>query len=309
MKTTRREFTAMAGAIATLLGASPAHATMIGGVAVGAISYSFRAIPRPDRGDHIDALISHFRSVGLDVAEITGNDIEPLPSVPRGGRVPIPTTPEYYEIRERTREWRLATPLSRYEEIGAKFRAAGIDLMSYAITISDDFFDEEIDKTMLAAKALGADIIGTNQMRIPMAEYAVPFAERHGLTLSFHNHSDSHDPNEIGSVESFEHVFALSDNYKANLDIGHFVAGNNDPLAFIERYHDRITHLHLKDRELDDGPNHVWGEGDTPIVETLRLLRDRDYPIACIIEYEYRGAGSPIEEVRRCIDFIRNALA
>jgi hypothetical protein len=26
-------------------------------------------------------------------------------------------------------------------------------------------------------------------------------------------------------------------------------------------YHDRITHLHLKDRKRDDGPNMPWGEG------------------------------------------------
>jgi len=311
MHTTRRQFAFIAGAAALsgLLGPSRSRATVVGGVAVGTISYSFRAIPRPDRGDHIDALVGHFKSVGLNVAEITGNDIEPLPSVPRGGRVPIPTTREYYEVRDRMRDWRLSTPLSRYEEIGDKFRAAGIDLMSYAITISDDFFDEEIDKTMLAAKALGVSIIGTNQMRVPMAEYTVPFAERHGLVLSFHNHSDSDDPNEIGSVESFERVFAMSEKYKANLDVGHFVAGNNDPIGFIERYHDRITHLHLKDRERNDGPNRPWGEGDTPLVEILRLVRDTPYDFPCIIEYEYAGSGTPVEEVDRCIGFIRDALA
>jgi sugar phosphate isomerase/epimerase len=308
---TRRGFTLLGGsaALAGSIRTQGLWATSISGVEVGTISYSFRALPRPASGDHIDALVEHFRAAGLDLAEITGNDIEPLPSVPRGGRVPIPTTREYYEIRERVRQWRLETSLGRYEEIGAKFRAAGIRLMSFAITISDDFFDEEIDKTMLAAKALGVEVIGTNQMRMPMAEYAVPFAAKHGIALSFHNHADAHDPNEIGSVASFERVFALSDRYKANLDVGHFVAGNNDPVAFIERYHDRITHLHLKDREVNGGPNRVWGEGDTPLVETLRLIRDERYDIPCIIEYEYPGAGSPIEEVQRCVQFIRNALA
>jgi sugar phosphate isomerase/epimerase len=298
-----------AGAISCSLAPRNLRATQIGNVAIGAISYSFRAIARPGGGDHIDALIGSFRSAGLDIAEITGNDVEPLPSVPRGGRVPIPTTREYYELRERVRQGRLETPLSRYEEIGRKFRDAGIRLMSYAITISDDFFDDEIDKTMMAAKAMGVGIIGTNQMRVPMAAYAVSFAEKHDIVLSFHNHSDSKDPNEIGSVESFEGVFEMSENYKANLDVGHFVAGNNDPISFIERNHDRITHLHLKDREINDGPNRPWGRGDTPLVEILRLLSVNDYRIPCIIEYEYPGEESPIEEVRRCIQFIRDALS
>ena len=142
-----------------------------------------------------------------------------------------------------------------------------------------------------------------------MAKYAVPFAERHDIVLSFHNHSDSRDPNEIASVESFETVFGMSENYKANLDVGHFVAGNNDPIEFIERYHDRITHLHLKDREINDGPNRPWGQGDTPLVDVLRLLSRNDYRIPCIIEYEYPGQASPIEEVQRCVQFIQNALA
>jgi sugar phosphate isomerase/epimerase len=43
----------------------------------------------------------------------------------------------------------------------------------------------------------------------------------------------------------------MSPRFKANLDIGHFVAGNSDPIAFIRRHADRISHLHLKDRPLD----------------------------------------------------------
>jgi sugar phosphate isomerase/epimerase len=311
MTISRRDFNFMLGsgsALATLAPLST-RATAIGGVEIGTISYSFRSIPRPSTGDHIDALIDSFHAVDLDVAEITGNDVEPLPSLPRGGRIPIPAAREYHEHRERVRQWRLAAPLERYAEIGQKFSDASIDLMSYAITISDDFYDEEIDKTMAAAKAMGVGIIGTNQMRVPMAEYVVPFAEEHDLVLSFHNHSQSNDPNEIGSVESFETVFAMSDLYKANLDVGHFVGGNNDPIAFIETYHDRITHLHLKDRELDDGPNHPWGAGDTPLIEVLRLIRDESYEIPCIIEYEYPGTGSAIDEVRRCTQYIRDALA
>jgi sugar phosphate isomerase/epimerase len=281
----------------------------LGGLAVGAISYCFRSIPRPETGDPIDALIASYKACQLDLAELTWADVEPLPTLPLGGRVPIPITQDYLARRQKVREWRLAEPLTRYESIGRKFRDAGVRLFSYAITISDDFTDEEIDKTMLAARAMGASMIGTNQTRMPMAEYVVPFAARHDMTLAFHNHANVADPNEMASVQSLERVLALSGHYKINLDVGHFVAGNNDPLAFISAHHERISHLHLKDRERDNGPNRPWGQGATPLVEIIRLVRDRGYDIPCLIEYEYAGSGTAIDEVRRCIDFIRKAVS
>ena len=39
----------------------------------------------------------------------------------------------------------------------------------------------------------------------------------------------SDDPNEVASVASFERLFAMSPRFKANLDVGHFVAANQDP--------------------------------------------------------------------------------
>jgi sugar phosphate isomerase/epimerase len=59
------------------------------------------------------------------------------------------------------------------------------------------------------------------------------------------------------------------------VDIGHFVAGNNaSPVDFIKRHHARITHVHVKDRTKNNGGNTPFGQGDTPIVEVLRLIRD-----------------------------------
>ncbi len=59
------------------------------------------------------------------------------------------------------------------------------------------------------------------------------------------------------------------------------------PFPFSSEYHDRVTHVHVKDRKLNDGPNVPFGEGDTPIVEALRLIRDRKWPIQATIEFEY----------------------
>ncbi len=52
-----------------------------------------------------------------------------------------------------------------------------------------------------------------------------------------------------------------------------------------------------------------FGEGDTPIIEVLQLLRDEGYKIPCNIEYEYRGTDGPVAEVRKCLAYCKLAVA
>ena len=309
---TRRDFGRMAaGALVAGVAGNRLHAreTLIGGVRVGAISYCFRSIPRPAAGDYMDTLIDAFRQTGLATCELESVRVEPEPAIAGGGRVPATITPEYTKRREELRQWRLTTPLGRFTEIRGKFQKAGIDIFGYVVTFSDDFTDAEIDRSFQFARTLGAGVIGTNQTRVPVGPRLAPFAEKYGIALGWHNHANVTDPTEVASVESFERLFAMSRQFKANLDIGHFVAGNNDPVAFIRKYHDRISHLHLKDRRRDNGPNAPWGQGETPVADVLRLLKTEKYPIIAVIEYEYMGEGSAIEEVNNCVSYMRKALA
>ena len=309
---TRRDFGRMAaGALVAGVAGNRLHAreTLIGGVRVGAISYCFRSIPRPAAGDYMDTLIDAFRQTGLATCELESVRVEPEPAIAGGGRVPATITPEYTKRREELRQWRLTTSLGRFTEIRGKFQKAGIDIFGYVVTFSDDFTDAEIDRSFQFARTLGAGVIGTNQTRVPVGPRLAPFAEKYGIALGWHNHANVTDPTEVASVESFERLFAMSRQFKANLDIGHFVAGNNDPVAFIRKYHDRISHLHLKDRRRDNGPNAPWGQGETPVADVLRLLKTEKYPIIAVIEYEYMGEGSAIEEVNNCVSYMRKALA
>jgi sugar phosphate isomerase/epimerase len=310
----RRDFSkaALAGISAAALPSSRLWGAKInstvGGVKLGAISYCFRALPRTPDVDYIDTIIKACVECGIGNVELTCPMVEPVNTLPGGGRVP-PDTPEFRKQREELRKWRLGGQLGRFREIRKKFDDAGINLFAYVMTFAEDFPDEEIDVVFQQTKALGVNIIGTNQTTVGMAPKLVPYAEKYKIDLSYHNHSKTSDPNEVASVASFEKLFGMSKRFKANLDCGHFVGGNNDPVAFIEKHHDRITHLHLKDRKRDDGPNMPWGEGQTPLKEVLKLVKDKHYPIYAIIEYEYRGAGTPIEEVKKCMNFMRQTLA
>ena len=40
-------------------------------------------------------------------------------------------------------------------------------------------------------------------------------------------------------------------------------------MPFLKQHHARITHVHVKDRKLNEGAVTPFGEGDTPIVEAL----------------------------------------
>ena len=43
--------------------------------------------------------------------------------------------------------------------------------------------------------------------------------------------------------------------------------------------------------------------------EYSALMKAKKYPFPTNIEYEYRGAGTPKEEVAKCFEFCKNALA
>src|SRR4029079_6505374 len=136
-----------------------------------------------------------------------------------------------------------------------------------------------------------------------------PFADKHRMVVAMHNHSNTRDPNEIATPESFAAAQKLSKYFKVNLDIGHFTAANYDAVAFLKEHHASVTNLHLKDRKKNQGDNMPWGTGDTPIREVLQLLKRERWPIRADVEYEYRGSGSPIEEVKKCLAFAKQALA
>ncbi len=52
-----------------------------------------------------------------------------------------------------------------------------------------------------------------------------------------------------------------------------------------------------------------FGEGDTPIVAVLRLLRDEQLKIPGNIEYEYGTTGmDTVAEVKKCYEYCRRAL-
>lgn len=280
------------------------------GVKMGLITGSLNPLPEAPAGkDIIDTVIEGCLGAGAANIELV-NLLEPrLVGAVSFGHPPNPMTPEYEKSRGAVREWRLKTPISRFHEIRKKFDDAGLNLFSYVMTFDLDFTDEEIDAVFKQMQALKVGCFCTNQSRLDVAPRLVPFAEKYKIKPAWHPHAMVNDLNEVATPESMEKLLAISKHFAINLDIGHFTAGNNDAADFLKKHHDRITHIHLKDRKRNGGPNVALGTGDTPIRQCLTLIRDNKWPIYGIIEREYRDApGNAVEQTKAQMEYLKRIL-
>ena len=291
--TTRRTFnqsilTAGAGifALDTAFGDNMIQ-SIFNGVRIGVQSYSFRDRP-------LDQAIEAMKSVGLGFCELWPGHYEP-------GR----ENRGKPGARELLRAYRLETPLSKYDNIGQQFKDAGIDLYALNYNFRDDFTDPEIERGFEIAKALGARVL-TASATVSVASRVNKYAKSYNMLVGMHNHSRIRE-NEYATPDDFAKASEGNSHIAVNLDIGHFVAAGFDPIDYIKKHHDRIIALHIKDRKSNQGPNVVFGEGDTPIKEVLQLLRENNYDIPAHVEYEYRGTDT-VAEVRKCFEYCKQAV-
>ena len=65
----------------------------------------------------------------------------------------------------------------------------------------------------------------------------------------------------------------------------------------------------MKDKTFADA-NTPFGQGDTPIVEALQLMKKEKWNFPATIEYEYRTPeGSDVlTEISKCVEYCRKAL-
>ena len=281
----RRQFLGSAAGLAAAT-ALPAHEgihSIYRGVLLGSQSYSFR-----DR-DILEALKA-YKEIGLGECEMWSGHMERTD----GKRM----------SREELRDWRLKVDLAEFEKVGHAFHEAGVELYAFNYSIRADFTDPEIERGFEMAKALGSKAI-TSSANVSVSQRVDKIAKKHDMRVGMHNHSHIRD-DEFATPENFASAMKGTSHIAINLDIGHFFGAGFDPVDFLKKHHDEIVTIHIKDKSKDD-VNMPFGEGDTPIVECLRLMRDKKYKIPANIEYEYKGADT-VAEVRKCFEYCKKAL-
>jgi sugar phosphate isomerase/epimerase len=316
---TRRQFAALgAASLAPSIRGEPRvprFASKFGGVQVGVETYSYRSLRNPSEqwseagvSRLMDRVVDAIVQDQLNAAEFWIAFIEP-PGGP--GRVAVDP-----KLRDNLRHWRTSRPLELFERTRKKFNDAGIEIYSAMFNFSDDLTDAEIDTAFEMAKALGTDLVTAN-CTVRSIRRAAPFADKHKMYLSAHSENAPFDPNIDGMVFGNNLLDALkwSPYMRITLDTGHFTAYGGDALNFLREHHDKIASLHLKDRLKNHPEPHTdqntteWGKGDAPLKQVLQLMKKENYGFAACIEYEYPGKGTAVEEVRKCVEYAKAALA
>jgi sugar phosphate isomerase/epimerase len=255
-----------------------------------------------------DEILASCVALGLSGVELRTQPVEAFLGVPAelvGTKKDAPKE-DAAKKAEKLRDWRKSVSMDRVKEFRTKYETAGVLIEIVKVDGIFKMSDDEIDYAFALAKALGGRAVSTEISREESELKRVgQFADKHQLMVGYHGHATT-------KPEHWEAAFALAKFNGANVDLGHFVAGNNtSPVPFLKQYHERVTHVHLKDRKFNNGPNTPFGEGDTPIAEVLRLIRDEKWNIQGTIEFEYKvPAGSDrMTELARTIKFCRDALA
>lgn len=284
-----------------------------GGVQIGLnVPYSLHGLP-----GSADDILNDMVQLDLSAAELRLQPVEAFLGAPppvgpaRRGQT---ATPEQEagrkEAVEKLRQWRLSASMDGFRSFRKKYEDAGVLIQIVKFDNIDKFSDEEVDYCFQLSKALGAKAISC-EIPLSQTKRLGAFATKHKMMVGYHGHTNITSPEAFGRPESWETAFTYSKYNGANLDLGHFTAANNvSPAGFIEKYHERITHVHIKDRKMHDGPNMPFGQGDTPIRDILQMMSKRRYPFQGTIEFEYKvPEGSTVMgEIAKCVEYCRTAL-
>ena len=267
-----------------------------------------------------EEIIEYCVKGGISSLELMGNVVEEYAGIPaappkmkKNAKIPAEKKKALQKARAeaaaKQKEWRLNVPMAKFKKLRKMFNQAGIDIHIVKFSPAN-WSDEEIDYAFKAAKALGAKGV-CNEIGEDACKRLGKFAEKHNMLAIFHNHLQ---PGEPGF--SFEKFLAYSPKNMLNFDIGHYYgATGKNPAKVVERLHDRIFSLHLKDKTgKNDNPantNMVWGKGSTPLGDVLNLIKDKKWPIHCDIELEYPvpDGSDAQKEIVRCVKYCKKLLA
>jgi sugar phosphate isomerase/epimerase len=301
------------------------------GIQFGAISYSFNRIANPDP----EAIIKAFVEIGLGEVELMSNHCESLAGAPSaggrgggggggrgtaaGGAAPSPDQAAQAAARQEAQakltKWRADADANTWKAVTKKFNDAGVKVALLCYNMRDAMTDDDIEYGFKMAEGLGAKAISTSTT-LTMAKRIAPIADKHKMLVGYHGHDATNDPNQTATLESYDTLMAYGAYNGVNLDIGHFTAAGYDAVDFIQKHHDKITNLHVKDMKRKTQANDrdtytPFGQGDCPMKGVLQLLKKGQYGFPANIELEYPipPDSNLIAEMKKCLAYCKACLA
>ena len=311
MELSRRAFlggSLMAAAGCTLGKGLPRHRSDYDGVQVGVITYSFRTMPLSP-----GCTLKHTLGAGLGTIELMSGDLEMDAGAPFSDKLPWKRTKDE---KAAVTAWRKTADLGLFREICRRYEDAGvgIHIVKFDSIGTAAMSDWETDYCFKVAQAMGAGAITREVPDVKnfaswkdQAMRLKPYVEKYGVNVAFHNHT------QINSTTYDGPLLDWCNGFRINFDIGHYTAANDDdPLAFVKKYHDRIFSIHVKDRtsKAHGQKNLAFGQGDTPLKGLFALLRQEGWDIPCDIELEYAipSGSDAVKEVGASNGYCRKAI-
>src|SRR5690606_5077367 len=280
------------------------------GVQIGAITYSWRSMPTD-----AESILKYCVECNISAVELMGPTAEAFagaphastePAVRRGGGPQLSDEERVARAKELA-AWRASVSMDKFEQLRKMFKNAGVSINAYKPSaLGERNTDAEIEYALRAAKALGASHVTVElPRRAEQSKRLGLIANRHKIAVAYHGHLQQ-------TFTAWDEALAQSAYNGINLDAGHYVAAGFDPIPFIEAKHKHIYSMHMKDRKSKaNGQDNVpWGEGDTPIVEILQLMKKNKYKFPATVELEYRipEGSDAVKEVAKCVEYCRKAL-
>jgi len=215
------------------------------------------------------------------------------------------------EAQAKLKAWRTSVSMDPFKKLRKLYNDAGVSIYAWK-QLSPNMSDEEFEYIFNVAEALGCT---HTTLELPAGENAATqlkrigdFAMKKKIYAAYHTHMQ-------GSMTAFDQAFTISKGNMANVDFGHWVAAGNvggTPMQFLQKYHDRISSFHLKDRTTPEhcSLNLAWGTGETPIKDILQMVSKNKWKIPGSIELEYQipEGSDAVKETKKCVDYCRAAL-
>lgn len=207
-------------------------------------------------------------------------------------------------------------PLSTLPKTLAESKAllseAGIRLMAYGV-VDFDANETKAREKFDFAKAIGLAAFSANPNKDKSTfDLLDKLVAEYDVGIGIHNHGPRARYSKISDVADI--VKDRHPKIGACVDTGHYLRSDEDPVEALERLHDRIFGVHLKDvRTVNDGGRRkklftILGQGDLKIVDCLRVLKRINYQGCLSLEYE-ENPENPLSDIAASLQVVRDAAA
>jgi len=303
--------------------------SMINGVQIGCITYSFRSMD----DQSAEATLKYVTDAGISAIELMGGPAESFAGLPtnpvnmqefyplsskqrKGEELTSDEQAKLKEMRDQMESyskmataWRIKTGMAPFEKLRKMYKDAGVTIYAYKPSaFGKEASDAEIAYGMNAAKALGATHVTLEHPSDDAHTLRLgKLGEKHRMSVGYHGHTQE-------TFTFWDTAISQSPRNGMNLDSGHYIAaGKTDLMKLIAEKNKHILSMHTKDRQTpaNGEGNLPWGEGDTPITEMLKTMQRNKYKFPATIELEYAvpEGSDAVSEVQKCLEFCRKALA